>query len=117
MSIPIIERHKLIRAEWARNFSDATMEAITRIIVSTRINLGHCEAEEKAKELRELIESGISETDFLQRLIDSYPDELRLNHKIGEGTEKYSSLLKYKSYYVYDFEREAIQVIEGDEYK
>lgn len=30
---------------------------------------------------------------------------------------KQMDLFKYKSYYVYDFEREAIQVIEGDEYK
>lgn len=66
--IPIIERSKLMRAEWARNFSDTTTETITQIIVSTRINQGHEAAEAKAKELRLLIETEISEEELLKKL-------------------------------------------------
>ena len=68
MVAPVIERLKLMHEELVRNFSDTTSEAITQIIESLRINQGHGAAEEKAKEIRELIESGLGETELLQKL-------------------------------------------------
>ena len=68
MKIPTIERLKLMHEELVRNFSNATTEAITQIIESTRINQGHLAAEEKAKEIRELIEQELSEAVLLQKL-------------------------------------------------
>lgn len=50
--------------ELARKFS-AMMEAITQIIENTCINQGHLSAEEKAKEIRELIEQELSEAVLL----------------------------------------------------
>ena len=68
MKIQIIERSKLMRAEWAKKFSDTTTEVITQIIENTRKEQGHDKAEAKAKEIRLLIETGISEAEFLQKL-------------------------------------------------
>ena len=68
MKIQIIERSKLMRAEWKRELSDDTVEVITRIIEYTRINHGHDKAEAIAKEIRLLIETGISEAELAQRL-------------------------------------------------
>ena len=64
----IIERSRLIREEFARGFSDSTTEAITQIIESTRIDSGHFAAEAKAKEIRLLIESDISEAELLDKI-------------------------------------------------
>ncbi len=69
MKIQTIERIKLMHEEFARKFSDTTVEAITQIIESVRINSGHDKAEEEAKEIRELIESGIDETELLKMLM------------------------------------------------
>ena len=44
------------------------METITQIIERTRISQGYEQAEAKAKEIRELIENGLSETDLFQKL-------------------------------------------------
>ena len=68
MKIPTIERLKLMHELWKRKFSNTTIEAITQIIESTRINRGHLAAEEKAKEIRELIEQELSEAVLLQKL-------------------------------------------------
>lgn len=68
MSTPVIERLKLMHERLERNFSDDTQEAITQIIESLRINQGHHAAEAKAKEIRELIESGLSEAELLQKI-------------------------------------------------
>ena len=68
MKIQIIERSKLMRAEWARNFSNITMDAITDILVTAREEKGHDEAEAIAKEIRLLIETGISEIELMEKL-------------------------------------------------
>ena len=41
MEVQVIERLKLMHEEFERNFSDATVEAITQIIKDIRINEGH----------------------------------------------------------------------------
>jgi hypothetical protein len=64
----VIERLKLMHEELERNFSNTTTEAITQIIERTRKEQGHSEAEAKAKELRLLIETGISEAELLNKL-------------------------------------------------
>lgn len=68
MKAPVIERLLLMHEELERNFSDTTTEAITQIIKSTRIDQGHEAAEARAKEIRELIEDGLSETQLMQKL-------------------------------------------------
>ena len=65
---PTIERVLLMHEEFARGFSDTTTESITQIIESTRINNGHFAAEAKAKEIRKLIESDISEAELLDKI-------------------------------------------------
>ena len=45
---------------------------------------------------------------------DYFPEEIRKEFKLGEYAEK-ETLLQYKSYYVYDFECEAILVADGEE--
>ena len=45
--------------------------------------------------------------------LEYFPKEIRKEYKLGEYAED-DNLLKYKSYYVYDFEFEDIQVAEGD---
>ena len=69
MKIQIIERSKLHRIEWSMELSDTTHEAITQSVEYARINFGHNKAEEVAKEIRELIESRISETELLNKVI------------------------------------------------
>ena len=66
--LPTIERVRLMHEEIARGFSDATTEAITQIIESTRINSGHFAAETKAKKIRLLIEDNISEAELLEKI-------------------------------------------------
>ena len=68
MEPKVIERSKLMRSEWDRAFSDTTMDAITQIIVSVRQEKGHSAAESKAKEIRLLIETGITESELLKQL-------------------------------------------------
>ena len=68
MPIPIIDRSKLMRTLWARNWSDTAVEKIAKVIGNTRIESGHEAAEAKAKEIRELIESGLSEAELLKKL-------------------------------------------------
>ena len=45
---------------------------------------------------------------------DYFPEEIRKKYKLGEYAEE-RTLLQYISYYVYDFESEAILVADGDE--
>ena len=45
---------------------------------------------------------------------DYFPEEIRKKYKLGEYAEE-DSILKYRSYYEYDFKHEAIYVAEGDE--
>lgn len=66
MQTQTIERLKLMHELWARNLSDTTIEAIVQIMESMRTEQGHSEAE--AKEIRELIETGISEAELLKTL-------------------------------------------------
>ena len=47
--------------------------------------------------------------------IEYFSEETRKKFKLGEYAEE-DSILKYKSYFVYDFEFEDIQVAEGDEH-
>ena len=68
MHIPTIERCKLTHLELAMNLSNTTSERITQIIANTRTSKGHEASEAKAKEIRELLESGISEKDLLKKL-------------------------------------------------
>ena len=69
MKIQTIERIRLMHDVFERKFSDATTEVITQIIESIRMNAGHDKAEEEAKKLRELIESGIDETELLKKIV------------------------------------------------
>ena len=66
--LPTIERVRLMHEEFARGFSGNTTEVITQIIESTRINNGHFAAEAKSKEIRLLIESGISEAELINKI-------------------------------------------------
>lgn len=66
--LPTIDRLKLLHELWARKLSDDTVEAVVQILESTRINQGHEAAEAKAKELRLLIETEISEEELLKKL-------------------------------------------------
>ena len=47
--------------------------------------------------------------------LDYFPEEIRKKYKLGEYAEE-DSILKYKSYFVYDFEFEDIQVAEGEDH-
>ena len=47
---------------------------------------------------------------------DYFPKELREKYKLGEYAEDDGSLLKYRSYYVYDFKWEEIRIADGDEH-
>lgn len=47
--------------------------------------------------------------------LDYFPEEIRKEYKLGEYAEE-DSILKYKSYFVYDFEFEDIQVAEGEDH-
>ena len=69
MKIQAIERCKLLHLELSMALSDATHEAIIQSVEYARINFGHDKAEEVAKEIRELIESGINEADLLRRVM------------------------------------------------
>ena len=71
--LPTIERVLLTHEEFARGFSDTTIEAITQIIESTRINSGHFAAEAKAKEIHLLIKSNISEVELMEKLREIVP--------------------------------------------
>lgn len=64
----VIERLKLMHELWERNLSNTTIEAIVQLLENTRLNKGHSKAEEIAKELLTLIESGISEAELLNKL-------------------------------------------------
>ena len=66
--LPTIERLLLMHEISARGLSDDALEAITQIIESTRINSGHFAAESKAKEIRQLIESDISEIELMEKI-------------------------------------------------
>ena len=68
MQTQTIDRLKLMHELWARNLSNTTIEAIVQVVENTRIAQGHSKAEAKAKELRLLIESEISETEILKKL-------------------------------------------------
>ena len=68
MKAPVIERLKLMHERLARNLSNTTEESITQIIENTRKNSGHVQAEAKAKEIRLLIESEISEAELVQKI-------------------------------------------------
>ena len=65
---PTIDRLLLFHEVFSRGFSDDTVEVITQIIESTRINSGHFAAEAKAKEIRLFIESDISEAELLDKI-------------------------------------------------
>lgn len=75
--IQTIERWKLLRTIWDATLSDITIEKITQIIERTRIEKGHVSAEAVAKEIRLLIESGISEEELLDKLDQIEPKEKR----------------------------------------
>ena len=47
--------------------------------------------------------------------LDYFPEEIRKEYKLGEYAEE-DTILKYRSYYVYDFEFEDIQVAEGEDH-
>ena len=66
--LPTIERVLLMHKELGCRFSDTIIESITQIIESTRINKGNFAAEAKAKEIRLLIESNISEVELTEKL-------------------------------------------------
>ena len=68
MEAPVRERLLLTRIELGKNFSNITTETITRILKNIRVNHGHKAAEAKAKEIRKLIESGLSEAELLKIL-------------------------------------------------
>lgn len=63
-----VERLTIMHELWVRNFSNITIEKIVQILEEIRINYGHDKAEAKAKEIRLLIETGISAAELLQKL-------------------------------------------------
>ena len=90
VKVPTIERLKPMHERFVRNFSDATNEMITQIIEYTRIHLGHVSAEEVAKEIRERIESGISETELLPKLEQIHKTLVSEYDKIDKSTKNAS---------------------------
>lgn len=63
-----IERLKLMHELVKRKLSRKTIETVAQIIENTFNAQGYVKAEEKAKKIRELIETGISETELLRKL-------------------------------------------------
>ena len=68
MEVQVRERSRLTHELLERNLSNTTIEVVSQIMESTRKEQGHSKAEAKAKEIRELIETGISEEQLLQKL-------------------------------------------------
>ena len=68
MQIPTIDRLKLLHELWERSLSDVVIEAVVQNIEYIRKNQGHSAAESKAKEIRLLIETGITESELLKQL-------------------------------------------------
>ena len=63
-----IERLKLMHELVKRKLSRKTIETIAKFIENTFNAYGYVKAEEKAKQIRELIETGISEAELLRKL-------------------------------------------------
>ena len=63
-----IERLKLMHELVKRKLSRSTIETVAQIVENTYNAHGYAKAELKAKEIRELIESGISEAELLKKL-------------------------------------------------
>ena len=68
MSTPIMERWTLWRKFSEKRSSHTLIEEITRVLVDLRVNQGHEAAEAKAKEIKELIDKGLSEAELLKRI-------------------------------------------------
>ena len=63
-----IERLKLMHELVKRELSRKTVETVAQLIETTYNTQGYVKAEEKAKKIRELIETGISEAELLKKL-------------------------------------------------
>ena len=59
------QRALLLKCTSEKRLSVPTQQEIALIIQRARIEHGHSEAEKKAKEIRELIESGITEQELM----------------------------------------------------
>ena len=70
MEVQVRERVRLTHELLVRNMSDTTIEAVAKIMESMRKENDYreTEAEVKAKEIRELIETGLSEKLLLEKL-------------------------------------------------
>ena len=70
MEVQVRERSRLTHELLVRNMSDTTIEAVAKIMESMRKenDYGETEAEAKAKEIRKLIETGLSEKLLLEKL-------------------------------------------------
>ena len=64
----VTERLKLMHELWEKNLSDTTIEAVVRAIENTRVSQGHREAEQKAIELKAIVDSSKTEQELLQKL-------------------------------------------------
>ena len=63
-----IERLKLMHELVKRKLSRNAIETVVQIVEATYNAHGYAKAEAKAKEIRELLESGISEAELLKKL-------------------------------------------------
>ena len=63
-----IERLKLMHELVKRKLSRKTVETVAQLIETAYNTQGYVKAEEKAKKIRELIETGISEAELLKKL-------------------------------------------------
>ena len=63
-----IERLKLMHELVKRNLSRKAIETVAQIVEATYNAHGYARAEAKAKEIRELIETGIGESELLKKL-------------------------------------------------
>ena len=68
MEVRVRERVRFTHEMLERNLSDTTIEVVAQIMENTRKEQGHGEAEIKAKEIRMLIETGLSEQSLLWKL-------------------------------------------------
>ena len=68
MSTPTMERWTLCHIFLEKKFSRTMINEIISIIGDIRVNQGHEAAEAKAKEIKELIDKGLSEAELLKRI-------------------------------------------------
>ena len=72
MKYPTLERILLLHELWERKLSDDTVDIVADIVARTRIEQGHLEAEAISKEIHEILDTGISESELIRKLKGEY---------------------------------------------